>query len=366
MESGSLNVLQIVSGREINGAVIYCKLLTQQLIARGHQVCVVCRTNSWMAQQQIDCELIESDLNRSPAGLRAIAKLVRDRKIDVIHTHMSRAHAFGTLLKLLVTVPVIKTAHSRSFQLHWQVNDFVIANSMATENYHVRTNRVPRRKIQTIHCFIDAEKIEQVTPRDVRIVRRQLRWDDGEYLVGIVGQVIPRKGQQYLFEALPQLVREIPNLRVVVLGRFHRREAYTKHIRNYLHENGLHRVTKWTGIRENIPDFLSAMDVCVVPSLEEPLGLVAIESQAAGTPVVVSETGGLCEIVEHEVTGMLAPPKDSEAIAHSILRIWSEDQLRRRLIYRGKKQFEEKFSTDALMEQVEGVYQKLIARKQAA
>lgn len=319
-----------------------------------------------MTQQELGCELIESDLNRTPARLREVAKLIRDKKIDVVHTHMSRAHAFGTLLKLLVTVPVIKTAHSRSFQLHWQVNDFVIANSLATENYHVRTNRIPRRKIQTIHCFVDSAKIEQVTPRDVRVVRRQLRWDNDEYLIGVVGQVIARKGQQYLFEALPRLVQEIPNLRVVVLGRFHRREAYTRQIRNFLHENRLHRITKWTGVRENIPDFLSAMDVCVVPSLEEPLGLVAIESQAVGTPVIASETGGLCEIVEHEVTGMLAAPKDPGSIAESILRIRNDDQLRRKLIYRGKKQFEEKFATDALMAQVEGVYQKMIARKKAA
>lgn len=307
--------------------------------------------------------MVESDLSRTPAGLRSIADLVRENEIDVIHTHMSRAHTFGTLLRLLVSTPLVKTAHSRSFQLHWRVNDFVIANSLATEQYHTRTNRVPQRKIQTVHCFIDSDKVEQVTPKRQRIVRRQLRWNDGEFLIGIVGQVIARKGHQYLFEALPKLLREIPNARMVVIGRYHRRQPYVRKVRKFLNENGLHRITRWTGLRFNIPDFLAAMDVCVVPSLEEPLGLVAIESQACGTPVVASRTGGLCEVVEDGVTGLLVPPKDPNAIADAILRIRADEKLRRKIAYRGKLQYEAKFATDFLASQIEGVYEKIVSRK---
>jgi glycosyltransferase involved in cell wall biosynthesis len=307
--------------------------------------------------------VVESDLSRTPAGLRSIADLVRENEIDVIHTHMSRAHTFGTLLRLLVSTPLVKTAHSRSFQLHWRVNDFVIANSLATEQYHTRTNRVPQRKIQTVHCFIDSDKVEQVTPKRQRIVRRQLRWNDGEFLIGIVGQVIARKGHQYLFEALPKLLREIPNARMVVIGRYHRRQPYVRKVRKFLNENGLHRITRWTGLRFNIPDFLAAMDVCVVPSLEEPLGLVAIESQACGTPVVASRTGGLCEVVEDGVTGLLVPPKDPNAIADAILRIRADEKLRRKIAYRGKLQYEAKFATDFLASQIEGVYEKIVSRK---
>ncbi len=310
--------------------------------------------------------MLESDLKRTPGGLRRIASLIRERKVDIVHTHMSRANVVGTLLKMLVSAPVVKTAHSQSFQLHWQVNDFVIANSRATEKYHIRTNRIPQHKIQTIHCIVDSKGIEQVTPKRERIVRGQLRWRNGEFLVGIIGQVIVRKGHRFLFEALPQLVRQIPNLRLLVLGRFHRREPYVKQLRGYLNENGLHRITRWTGIRENVPDFLSALDVCVVPSLEEPLGLVAIESQAVGTPVVASNTGGLSEIVEHEMTGLLVPPGNSGAIANSILRIRDDETLRRRIVHRGQNQYHEKFGADLHIAQVVGVYEKMRLKKQAA
>lgn len=364
MGDGSLNIVQIISGREINGAVIYCKLLIEQLTAQGHRVWLVCRADSWLMRQDLNVTFVESNLNRFPTNqLREIAELIRFNKIDVVHTHMSRAHAFGTLLKLKVSVPIIKTAHSRSFQLHWQVNDFVIANSMATERYHAKTNRIPQRKIQTIHCFIDSKKFQNVTPRNCRIVRRQLRWNNGEFLIGIVGQVIARKGHQHLLEALPELLSNIPNARLVILGRFHRREPYVKRLRQFLVQNQLQGVTRWTGIRENIQDFLAAMDVCVVPSLEEPLGLVAIESQTVGTPVVATRVGGLPEIVEHESTGLLVPPRDASAIAKSIIRIADDEPLRRRLVYRGRKQVNEKFCPQFLLTQIEDVYQRLISRK---
>lgn len=364
--TGSLKILQIVSGLEINGAVVYCKLLTQQLIARGHQVVVLCRPQSWASQQSLGCEIIESDLKRTPGRLRQIAALIRNRNIDIIHTHMSRANAFGSLLKALVRTPVVKTAHSQSFQLHWQVNDFVIANSKSTEKYHRRTNRIPAHKIQTLHCIVDSQAIENVTRKSERTVRGQLRWRNGEFLVGIVGQVIARKGHRFLVESLPQLTREIPNLRVVIVGRFHRREAYVKKLRGFLNENGIHRKTRWIGIRENVPDFISAMDVCVVPSLAEPLGLVAIEAQALGTPVVASRTGGLCEIIEHEKTGLLIPPSNAEAIAESIIRIHDDETLRKKIIHHGKIQYREEFDPAEHVEQVEQLYANLCSTRKAA
>ena len=164
-------------------------------------------------------------------------------------------------------------------------------------------------------------------------------------------------------DRLPRLLREIPNARLVVIGRYHRRQPYVRKVRKFLNENGLHRITRWTGLRYNIPDFLAAMDVCVVPSLEEPLGLVAIESQASGTPVVASRTGGLCEVVEDGVTGLLVPPKDPDAIADAILKIHADEKLRRKVVYRGKQQYQAKFATDFLASQVEGVYQKMLSRK---
>ena len=367
-QNSSLNILQIISGQQINGALTYCKLLTQQLIGRGHRVTIVCRSNSWIKQQSLDVQFVDSNLKRFPISeLRKIAGLVRDKNIDVVHTHMSRAHAFGTLLKLFVpSVPVIKSAHSRSVQLHWRFNDFVIANSAATEQYHIRRNGISPKKIQAVHCFIDTDKFQPASRLAARRVRRQLKWNNGEFLVGVVGEITKRKGQEFLVKAIPSLIKAIPHLRVVMVGRFSEQDPYVKQIRRYLSENGLEYTTQVIGIRDNVEDFLTAMNVSIVPSLEEPLGLAAIESQSVGTPVIVSETGGLTEVVNDEMSGLIVPMGDSDAISQAIIRLSQDVKLQRRLSFHGQEKVAGTFSPEILVPQVESIYENLLSRRRKA
>ena len=367
-QNSSLNILQIISGQQINGALTYCKLLTQQLIGRGHRVTIVCRSNSWIKQQSLDVQFVDSNLKRFPISeLRKIAGLVRDKNIDVVHTHMSRAHAFGTLLKFFVpSVPVIKSAHSRSVQLHWRFNDFVIANSAATEQYHIRRNGISPKKIQAVHCFIDTDKFQPASRLAARRVRRQLKWNNGEFLVGVVGEITKRKGQEFLVKAIPSLIKAIPHLRVVMVGRFSEQEPYVKQIRRYLSENGLEYTTQLIGIRDNVEDFLTAMNVSIVPSLEEPLGLAAIESQSVGTPVIVSETGGLTEVVNDEMSGLIVPMGDSDAISQAIIRLSQDVKLQRRLSFHGQEKVAGTFSPEILVPQVESIYENLLSRRRKA
>lgn len=329
---------------------------------------IVCRSNSWIKQQSLDVQFVDSNLKRFPISeLRKIAGLVRDKNIDVVHTHMSRAHAFGTLLKLFVpSVPVIKSAHSRSVQLHWRFNDFVIANSAATEQYHIRRNGISPKKIQAVHCFIDTDKFQPASRLAVRRVRRQLKWNNGEFLVGVVGEITKRKGQEFLVKAIPSLIKAIPHLRVVMVGRFSEQDPYVKQIRQYLSENGLEYTTQVIGIRDNVEDFLTAMNVSIVPSLEEPLGLAAIESQSVGTPVIVSETGGLTEVVNDEMSGLIVPMGDSDAISQAIIRLSQDVKLQRRLSFHGQEKVAGTFSPEILVPQVESIYENLLSRRRKA
>ncbi len=364
-----MNILQIISGQGVNGALVYCKLLCSQLRDFGHQVNVLTRPNSWLTTQleQIDIPFLTSEMTRFPSGeLQRIAKWINANQIDLIHTHMSRGHIFGVLLKLITGVPVIATAHSRSFQLHWNMNDFVIANSRATCDYQNRVNWMSRSKLETVHCFSDLEKFKHVSERSVRAVKRQLRLTGNEFVIGVVGEVIARKGQLYLVQALEEIGKQISNPKLVFLGRFHRNEPYSGQIRSLLLHNGQFRKTKWLGVRSNVEDFMSAFDVCVVPSLEEPLGLVAIESMAAGTPVVTTTVGGLPEIVRHEVNGLLVPPRDPSALAAAIVRLANDSDLRRRLSENGKQTAFRQFDPRSLTEQVISIYQRVLADRQAA
>jgi len=366
--SWRLKILQVISGKTVNGAMTYCKFVSQQLTALGHEVTILGRPDGWI-RDNVDSSIqfLPSELSRSPSEISRVAKWVKANHIDVVHTHMSRGHAFGVLLRMMTGVPVVATAHNQSFQLHWRMNDYVIANSQATYDYQRRINRVANRQMETVHCFTDLERFKHVKPLDVTIVRRQMRLKGDEFLVGVVGEVVARKGHLYLFEALSRVVKEIPKLKLVLLGRFNRNEAYVKKLRAIQLRDKIFCHVKWLGLRWNIQDFMAAFDLTVVPSVEEPLGLVALESMAAGTPVVASDTGGLPEIVRPGENGLLVPPKSPGALADAIIKMaTASESERQRLGDNGRQMVQVEFDPQLLTRQVESVFHRVVATKRAA
>ncbi len=320
-----------------------------------------------MAEQSVPgVKFVHSEMNRSLGEIGRIRDWAKAEKFDLLHSHMTRAHAFGVLLKMATGIPVVATAHNRSLQLHWKFNDFVIANSRATCKYQRSVNRVSPNKLQTVYCFTDLERFNIITPKSVRIATRESQNTPDDFLVGLVGEVVARKGHLYMFRALKRLCAEIPNFRLVMLGRFRRDEAYVKKLRSILIKNGLHRRVKWCGLRSNVQDYMAAFDITVVPSVEEPLGLVALESLAAGTPVIAADTGGLPEIVHHQKSGLIVPPKNPEALANAIIEL-AKDPTRREAMGQCGKQFVfQEFDPVRLTDQVEDVYRTLTGHQTIA
>ncbi len=334
--------------------MVHTYLLVQQMVELGHEVSVLCRPGYWLWDRLngMRVERISSSMHRHWGELRRASTIVRERQIDVIHTHMSRAHMFGILLKVMTGVPCVATAHNRHIQLHWPWNDFVIANSEATRRFQIRMNRVPKERIQTVYCFSDLQRFQSVGEEIRRTTRCGLSVADAQPLLGVVGEVVARKGHIHLFRALPRIAEAFPNFKLAVLGRFKRHEAATRQLRRFLVEHKLFQRVIWVGRRSNVPDFFAAMDACIVPSIEEPLGLVAMEAQAAGTPLIVTNTGGLVEIVQDNVNGLIVPTKNPAAIADAVIRLLNDRHLRDRLVENGRLNVSERFSPRVLTNQV--------------
>ena len=351
-----MKILQIISGGNINGAVTYSKFLSEQLERFGHEVTVLCRPGSWLQQRMPQSiEVVESDFSRRPLELRRVAKWIREQHFDVMHSHMSSAHFFGVLMRLMTGTPVVATAHQCSVQLHWRLNHHVIANSDATAAYQRKINWVPASKLTTVYCFTDLERFTNTTPDAVRWVRNEMRIKDKDFVVGVVGDVIARKGHLYLFKAIEQIVASVPNFKLVLVGRFHRDQSYVKRLRSMQRNPALLNRVKWLGVRENVQDFMGAFDVAVVPSVEEPLGLVALEAMATGTPVVATNVGGLPEIVQSNVTGLLVPRKNPRELARAVIAMAQDADLRQRLGESGQRFVQENFKPEELARKVEVV-----------
>lgn len=355
-----MKIMEIVSGHQVNGAVQHALLLARELSRRGHEITVVCRPNSWLSGQLAGehVDVVHSDLHRWPLDeLRRIASAAQSRGIAVLHTHMSRAHFFGVLLRRLCGIPCVATAHSRHIQLHWMFNDLVIAPSDATRRFHHRFNLVPAKRIETIPNFIDYHRLARYETQPRSRVRQQLGVGDDDQLLGVVGNVIPRKGQLDLIKALPRILPAAPRVKVVLAGELNR--EYARECREWAALLEVSERIIWAGARNDIPDLLGALDLFVLPSLEETFPLSILEAMAAGVPVVATSVGGVSECIESEVNGLLVPPARPDALAGAIVRVLASPDDARRLTAQGRRVVVDRYSSEAVVTRVEQAFQRL-------
>jgi glycosyltransferase involved in cell wall biosynthesis len=361
-----MHVLQLVSAGDVNGAVVHCGLLCRELVRRGHEVTLVCKEHAWVAGRVADTgvRVVRSDLYRWPLDeLRRIGRLARDLGVDVVHTHMSRAHAFGVLLRMRTGLPCVATAHNRYVQLHWMFNDFVIGTSHATTRFHRRFNLVRKHRSRTIHNFIDEEAIRRVPPETRGRLRASFGANDEHVLIGQIGDVIPRKGLLHLVRALPAVLKAAPHARLVVVGDVKNSADYMTQIKTEARELGVADAIYWAGHRRDIADVLCALDVVVLASLEESLPLSILEAMASSRPVVATHVGGLPECIAEGGTGYLVPPSNTAALAAPLARLAQDATLRAALGEAGKQRIAAEFSVAANTSAIEQVYEQVTMKR---
>ena len=351
-----LKILQIVSGRDLNGALTYCKSLTERLIAAGHEVQVACRRDCWLRDKLPGVSFLETGLDRNLRELRRVSEYVAQEGFDLVHTHMSRAHLFGVLLRLGMKTPVIATAHSCNFQPHWRYNDYVIANSESTLNYHRWTNWISRKRSSHIYCFTQLDRFAARSECAIASTRDQLGIRSTDYVIGVIGQVCHRKGQRTIVEALPEVTKRIPHAKLLLVGPYYERSPHVQELRHFLAQHQLEQCVIWAGATNNVVPYVQLLDLSVVPSNKEPLGLVAVESLAAGTPVIASDVGGLPEIVQHEKTGLLVPRGAPQELAAAIVRSATNPQQTATLAQAGRARVLEMFDPEKLTAEIESIY----------
>jgi glycosyltransferase involved in cell wall biosynthesis len=353
-----MKILQIVSGVGVNGAASYCLWLTRELVQRGHEVTLLCRPGAWVAQQLQPqrLHLAESELRRwPPIELRRIAAEIGRLGIEVIHTHMSSAHAFGVLLRIMTGTPCVATAHNRFLQLHWRFNDRVIAVSDAVARFHRRINLVPARRVETVHNFLDTIRLEEIFAASSAGVREHLGIGADEALIGYVGEVERRKGLIHLIKALPLILATVPRARLLVVGGSGRDRSYLKRARRTAEGSGVAERIVWAGFREDVPALLSSLDVFVLPSPSEHFSLALLEAMAASVPVVAAAAGGPAELIEAGRTGLLVPPRNPGALAQAVVDLLADPAQRLEIGSRGREAVRQRFSADTHLSRVEAI-----------
>ena len=356
-----MRIMEIVSGTAVNGAIVTCVETTRALIELGHEVTLVCRPDAWVAEQlEGELDIVYSDLHRWPTDeLRRIATMVREKRIDVLHTHMSRANFFGVLLRRFWKIPCVATANNRYIQGHWMFNDYVMAASEATRKFHRRYNLVPARKIDVVHNFIDDRRFHATAADKGIALRDELGIECDSILIGAVGDILERKGLIYLVRALPEIRDAVPNVHLVSVG--YPEQPYAGNVREEARRLGVENHITWAGYQSDVTAVMSALDVMTLPTLEDNLPLSILEAMASSIPIVATDVGGIPECVVDGETGYLVPPADTKQLATALIKLLTNEHHRRELGNQGRKFVSRHFSRKSQMAKLEQVLEKVAA-----
>ncbi len=312
---------------------------------------------------------------------RRIAELVAKENIDIIHAR-SRAPAWSCLWAADWTgKPLVTTYHGAYSEGSWLKNrynsvmargDIVIANSSYIAELIAKRHPFAAKQIVTIHRGVDFSQFANTDGLTERAEALQTEWEVSprDPIILNLARLTPWKGQRVLIEALEHLAKINPARWVTVMaGDDQGRADYAEELKTKIDEAGLTDRVKLVGHVSDVPAAFAAASIAVQPNTEpEAFGRAAVEAQAAGVPVVVSDLGAVSETVlapptvpPQKRTGWTVPPGDPKALAEALSEaLQSSGEMRRRTGARGRAHANARFSLAAMQQKTLGVYRSIL------
>ncbi len=355
---GKLTILQIITPRRYSGAERAMTYLSESLVKRGHRVVVACKYNELLLQELdergVEAHVLPIRGKLNVAAPFVISRFARRVGADIIHTHLSTASLWGSLGAKLAGVPCVGDVQWLNHKYWYLFADRLTACSHGVRKHLIGQGLVGER-IEVVYNGLDPAQF--CGPGDGRAVREELGLSPEQPVIGTIAHFSPRKGHVYLLGAMAQLVKRFDDICCLLIGEGRDEQR----LRRAVGELGLEKHVRFLGYRHDACELIKAMDVMVLPSLVEGLGIVLIEAGFLGKPAVASDIDGIDEVIVDGETGMLVPPADVDALAVGIEALLDDGEWARQLGRQARSRMERIFSLDAMTDRTEAVYHEVIA-----
>ncbi len=370
MRARPISVLHFTNSLARGGAEEHILTLLHGLDRAHFHLHLVCPTEvagKLQPDLPADVELLPLCLRRPSqvAAAYCLSRILRERRVDILHSHLFYSSLFASPIGWLCRVPVIlETPHLREQWRHgWLKSRFVvdrfagrfvdyyIAVSEANARYLAEQKGLPQKKIVVIHNGCDVERFDP-THRLPTGLKASLGFHEADPVLLVAARLEPQKGHSVLLRALQNVRLEFPRVRLVCLGE----GCLGGELESQVRALDLEESVRFVGYQPNVADWLALADLTVLPSFFEGLPLAAIESLAAGRPVVATAVDGTPEVVVDGKTGLIVPPDNPERLGGAICRLLREPALRQRLAEAGRKWVMEHFTQELQIRQTQGLY----------
>lgn len=292
-----------------------------------------------------------------------LKNFLRRENIDVMHANTRVTQVLAATLSCSSGKPYLSTCHgyfkrrlSRRIFPCW--GEKVVAVSDQVREHLLKDFGVAAGRVELIYNGIDGRRFSPKTKDEREFEKTKIGLDQRAKVIGHIGRLSSVKGQGFLIEAVGRLRSQGRDIRCLIIGD----GPEEKNLRRLISERRLEGVVFLCSSVSRTDLALSVMDVFVMPSLQEGLGLSILEAQAQGVPVVATRVGGILTIIDDRATGMLVPPADPAALSGAIAELLDNPALRDGIVGKAKRQVAEKFSLEAMAQKTLELYEKLAHR----
>lgn len=293
-----------------------------------------------------------------------VKRLLKDEHVDLIHAHEFDANVQGTFVAALSGVPLVATVHGKNYfweklrrRLAYQWvsrNATMVAVSENLKQFIVEKVGVDSGHVKVVYNGVDL--LPHCGPADIDQCRKELDLPTGDQIVGVVGNLYPVKGHQYLIAAIPAVLAKCPNTTFIFAGR----GQLEGELKEQAHQLGVAQKVRFLGLRQDIPRILAVLHAFVLPSLSEGLSLAILEAMVAGKPVIATDVGGNPELVEDSETGYLVPSQNSQALADRLISLLMNRDRALQFGKVGQLRAQGQFSLRTMVREYQAIYDQCI------
>jgi len=319
----------------------------------------------------LEVAVIEESKNNFFRILRHIKDILNNKNIDILHTHRYKENILGALLKkngivqhLIQTVhgineplkgiKILKAKLYSYLNLYYTRKYFDKVLTVSFDIQNKMSGRIDPDRLVTIHNAIDPDSL--TIKRTADKIREELGIEENQPIIGTAGRMVPIKGYDIFLDMAKIILEKKPESRFLLVGD----GPLKQELEDIAQKLGIENMVIFPGFRDDIIDIINCFDIFVISSYHEGIPMVLLEAMALRKAVVATSVGGINEIIENDVSGILVNPGDAKALSEACIKVMDNINLKKNLEIEAKRRIDMEFSSNILKTRVLNLYQEII------